>query len=212
MKDTNPKTSKPVVLAIFGKSAAGKDTLKDMLRNYPTFHIMRQWTTRPMRDNEKQDAEYHFCSVEEFTKQLLSPESMLEAAKYREWYYGTPTSEIMPGKINVGIFGPKVLDCLIEEQRNYNIFFVEIQTPDRERLLRSLRRSTTVDCSEICRRFLADEKDFKEFYLKLTDEIEPYKIAFINGELLQTFGNMDGYKLIETVTRVFGPIREIISD
>ena len=208
MRDMNLKTNKPVILAIFGKSAAGKDTLKDILRNYPTFNIMQQWTTRPMRDNECQNYEYHFCSIEDFTKQLLSPESMLEAASYKDWYYGTPTSEIIQGKINVGIFGPKVLDCLIEEQRNYNIFFVEIQTPDRERLFRSLKRNKQVDCSEICRRFLADEKDFNEFHLKLVEEIEPEKICYLNGECLNTFGNTVGYELIEMVTKTFGPIKK----
>lgn len=34
---------------------------------------------------------------------------------YKDWYYGTPTSEILKDKINVGIFGPKVIDCLLEE-------------------------------------------------------------------------------------------------
>jgi guanylate kinase len=67
MSDMNQKNNKPVILAIFGKSAAGKDTLKDILRNWPAFHIMRQWTTRPMRELEVQDCEYHFCSIAEFT-------------------------------------------------------------------------------------------------------------------------------------------------
>lgn len=127
---------------------------------------------------------------------------MLEATIYKDWYYGTPTSEILPDKINVGIFGPKVIDCLIEEQRNYNIFFTVIETPDKDRLLRSLNREKKVDCSEICRRFLSDEKDFDKFQYKLYEEVSTNRMYFLNGENLNTFGNTVGYDIIEMIKKL----------
>ena len=127
---------------------------------------------------------------------------MLEAAIYKDWYYGTPTSEILPDKINVGIFGPKVIDCLIEEQRNYNIFFTVIETPDKDRLLRSLNREKKVDCSEICRRFLFDEKDFDKFQYKLHEEVSTNRIYYLNGTILKMLGNTIGYDIIEMIKKL----------
>ena len=163
--------SKPCILAIFGKSAAGKDTAKWLLRQYPSIEPILQWTTRPKRENEKQDVDYHFCSVEEFTNEMLSPESMIEAAQYNNWFYGTPAKSLKPNVINLGIFGEKALKCLTEEQNDYNINFLEIVTPDKIRLQRSLNRETNVDCHEICRRFLADEKDWDKIDVTIRPEM-----------------------------------------
>ena len=38
---------------------------------------------------------------------------------------------------------------------------VYIQVDEKTRLLRTLNREKNPDCEEICRRFLADKKDFK---------------------------------------------------
>lgn len=69
-----------------------------------------------------------------------------------------------------------------------------IKANDKTRLLRSINREKNPNCSEICRRFLADKIDFSnidfdhEIYLNDNDDDEYYnflkrpKIAdFVNG-------------------------------
>jgi hypothetical protein len=86
----------------------------------------------------------------------------------------------------VGIFGPKVIDCLIEEQCRYDIFFLEVITDDKERLIRSLHRELNPDCHEICRRFLENEKDFYTFYMKRDDEEIPQgRLIYVDGNGLK---------------------------
>lgn len=83
--------SKYKILALFGPSASGKDTIaKQIVSKYPslTSNIV-SCTTRPKRDYEKNGIDYHFISEETFTKHVLNGD-MLEATCFREWFYGTP--------------------------------------------------------------------------------------------------------------------------
>lgn len=193
--------NKPCILAIFGKSAAGKDTAKWYLQQYPNVQSILQWTTRPKRENEIQDKDYHFCTIEEFTEEMLSSTSMLEAAQYNKWFYGTPMKSLKNNVINVGIFAKRSLQCLIEQQEDYNIFFLEIVTPDKIRLQRSLNREVNVDCHEICRRFFSDEQDWitiKECYRP-----EMKFLYTIDGEHINSPTIF--FNIIKDIKRISGP-------
>ena len=73
------KADKKCLVAIYGGSAAGTDTVAGLFTLYPKYKRVRQWSTRPMRDYESQGNPYHFCTVEEFTEKMLSGD-MIEAA------------------------------------------------------------------------------------------------------------------------------------
>ena len=169
------KSDKKCLVAIYGASSAGKDTVADLLIQYPSFKKVKQWSTRPMRDYETQGNPYHFCTVEEFTEKVLSGD-MIEATQYNHWFYGTPESELSSRHINVAIYGKSALKCLIEEQDKYNIFFLEVAAPDKERLIRSLEREKNPDCEEICRRFLSDKKDMSEIEAIYEPEMKHYSM------------------------------------
>ena len=48
------------ILALFGESGAGKDTvLNGLLEENPSFHRIVSCTTRPKRENEIDGKEYH---------------------------------------------------------------------------------------------------------------------------------------------------------
>ena len=150
------------ILALFGKSASGKDTLLKWIVNsfpYSTNKII-SCTTRPPRVNERDGIDYFFLTDEEFTKKVLDG-SMLEATSFREWFYGTFIDQLDPEKINVGAFNIAAIECLLEDPR-LEVVPVMIYAESKTRLLRSLNRETCPDCSEICRRFFADNKDFEE--------------------------------------------------
>ena len=150
------------ILALFGKSASGKDSIqKWIVSNYPQLtNKIVSCTTRPPRSGEQDGVDYFFLSDEEFAKKVLDG-SMLEATSFREWFYGTALDQLNPDKINVGVFNITGVECILDDPR-LDVVPVWIHASDRTRLRRSLDREDNPDCKEICRRFLADEKDFDE--------------------------------------------------
>ena len=47
------------IFYIMGKSASGKDTIyKELIEKMPKFHSIVPYTTRPMREGEKDGVEY----------------------------------------------------------------------------------------------------------------------------------------------------------
>ena len=160
------------LLILFGKSAAGKDTMLHYLEKaIPNSHIIVSHTSRPPRDYEIQDKDYHFVSLQEFEK-LRDNYEMLEYTYFNGWYYGTHKSEIKPDVINIGVFNPTGVYTLTHDWSDQiDILPVYIQVDDKTRLLRSLTREICPDCHEICRRFLADEAQFSQFENKFDYEI-----------------------------------------
>lgn len=150
------------LLALFGKSASGKDTIQNwIVSNFPKItHKIVSCTTRPARSGEQEGVDYFFLSDEQFTKKVLDG-SMLEATSFREWFYGTALDQLDPDKINIGVFNITGVECILDDPR-LDVVPVWIYASDKARLRRSLDREDNPDCKEICRRFLADEKDFEE--------------------------------------------------
>lgn len=79
------------VIALFGKSGAGKDTIqKRIVSSYPDEVCgIVSCTTRPKRDYEIDGIDYHFITNEAFAKHVLDG-TMIEATDFRGWFYGTP--------------------------------------------------------------------------------------------------------------------------
>lgn len=76
-------------IIIVGESGSGKSTLADeLIKNCPQLKRAVTYTTRPMREYERDGVDYHFVSTEEFNK-LVSEKFFLEYAYYRGWKYGT---------------------------------------------------------------------------------------------------------------------------
>lgn len=151
------------VIAFFGKSASGKDTIqKWIVSQYPdiTSGIV-SCTTRPKRDYEVNGKDYFFLNDLEFGEKVLNG-SMLEAASFNGWFYGTPIEGLQEDKINIGVFNPAGIDALLTDSRLV-VLPVYVYASDKTRLLRSLNRENEPNCSEICRRFFADEKDFSDW-------------------------------------------------
>ena len=59
-----------MVTILCGKSASGKDTLLRELIKDGYFQPLISTTTRPMRDGEVQDKDYHFISHDDFMMKL----------------------------------------------------------------------------------------------------------------------------------------------
>lgn len=158
------KNDKPryIILGLFGPSGAGKDTILNYITNKYKNKVNKiiSYTTRPPRDYEQDGVDYFFISEEEFLKHVLNGE-MLEATKFKEWYYGTGLKALDSNKLNVGIFNIEGLAALNEEP-SFDISNVYVHADSKIRLMRALEREQNPDVAEICRRYLADEKDFSE--------------------------------------------------
>lgn len=175
-------SNKIKVIALFGESGAGKDTLmRWMLDNIENTSGMISHTTRPPREYEEQDKDYHFISEQEF-KKLMINRRMIETTCFNNWFYGTSINELKENKINIGVFNPDGVRSLLRFTDSIDILPIWIKTDDKIRLLRILNRENDPDCEEVCRRFIADKKDFSsinfdyETYIN-NDEITNYKHA-----------------------------------
>ena len=179
------------LLALFGESSAGKDSIQHWLeRKLKNIHGMVSYTSRPPRDYEIEGREYHFISQEEFEK-LIVENKMLEYTCFNNWYYGTYINELQKGKINVGVFNPQGIRSLLSHSDTIDILPVWIQAGEKERLLRSLNREQNPDCTEVCRRFLADQKDFAniefEHEIFLNDKENGEYYGFLNRPKILNF-------------------------
>lgn len=159
------------ILALFGKSGAGKDTIaKELCKNTNEFHQLISCTTRPKRDYEINGKDYFFISNDKY-KELLNNNQFLEVTTFNNWNYGTLKQANNINKINVGVFNIQGIYNMLSNPLliNYRILPVYIYASDKIRLNRLFNREKYPNYKEICRRFLTDEEDFKDipFYYTL---------------------------------------------
>ena len=154
--------NKVKVIALFGKAGSGKDTILHALVNkFPDrYNEIVSCTTRPPREGEQEGVNYYFLTVDQFTEKVLNGD-MLEATEFNNWHYGTALSSLSTDKVNVGVFNPEGIRCLMED--NFvDLIAYYVQVGDKERLIRQLIREVDPDVKEIIKRFSADEKDFED--------------------------------------------------
>ena len=71
------------IFCVMGKSASGKDTIYNKILQDDSLMLSRiiPYTTRPIRDGETQDKDYHFCN-EEDVKRLSAQGRIIELREY----------------------------------------------------------------------------------------------------------------------------------
>lgn len=150
------------IIALFGESGSGKDYIQKHLCTKYTDECspIVSYTTRPIRDNEVNGVDYHFTDISNFTSMILNGD-MIEATEFNNWFYGTPIASLKEDKINVGVFNIYGIESLLNDRR-CSVLPVYVKCSDKTRLMRALNREAAPDCSEVCRRFLADKKDFDD--------------------------------------------------
>ena len=157
------------VKTITSPSSAGKDTiLNEVVKTNENITSITSMTSRPMREGEVQDKQYHFRSYEEM-KIMIENDEFIEHKAYEVadgsiWLYGVHKSEIDKNKDETKIV---IVDYNgLKELRGYcenngiEIISYYIECNPRERLLRSLNREVNANADivkEMCRRLLDDE-------------------------------------------------------
>ena len=157
---------------VMGKSASGKDTIyKRLVKELPELGTVRMYTTRPIRDGETNGVEYIFTDE----KQL---QAMKDAGKviecrtydtiYGPWsYFTADDGQIDPASpfsyLMIGTLESYMKMKAYYGQENLVPLYIEVE--DGERLMRAIARERQQEhpgYEEVCRRFLADQKDFSE--------------------------------------------------
>ena len=160
------------IFCIIGKSSSGKDTIyKKLLRN-SSLHLRRivPYTTRPIRAGEQEGVEYYFTTVE-VMERLRDENRIIECRSYDTvygtWYYFMAKDR----QINLEKYDYLVIGT-IESYTKIRDYFGEgkvvpiyIDLEDGERLSRALRREKKQiqpRYEEMCRRYIADARDFSQ--------------------------------------------------
>lgn len=160
---------------MMGKSSSGKDSLyKEVRKAMPELRTVTLYTTRPIREGERDGVEYHFVT-DEALDAYEQKGQIIEQRAYHTvhgiWRYAT----VDDGQIDLDQADYLVIGTL-ESYRKMRTFYgkeklvpIYIEVEDGERLLRALKREQEQECpryAEMCRRFLADTADFSEEKLK----------------------------------------------
>lgn len=150
------------VLAICGKSGAGKDTLlrkfyewSQQQKEYIPCKKVTIAATRPRREGETPHNPYHFITEKEYFEKTKTGDIKYTTC-FNDWYYGVES--FAEGQLNIGVFNPKMLEMMMEDP-TLDVIICYVDTNDKNRLTRSLMREANPDCQEICRRYLADTID-----------------------------------------------------
>lgn len=160
------------IICLMGKSSTGKDTIFKRLLKKKALGLKRivPYTTRPIRAGEKEGIEYHFTDEAGFQK-LAAEGRIIEDRAYDTvhgiWRYFTVADESVDlKKHDYCLIG--TLEAYVRIRKYFGsdkVVPVLIDLEDGERLKRALKRERKQQCpkyEEMCRRFLADCKDFSE--------------------------------------------------
>ena len=177
---------------MMGKSSTGKDTLYKRIfaKEELQLKTVIPYTTRPIREGEKAGVEYFFCDAKKVAE-LEEAGKVIERRDYNTihgiWTYFT----VDDGQIDLKNHDYLIIGTLesYEKIREYYgkefLIPIYIEVEDGERLQRALNREkkqTVPKYEEMCRRFLADAKDFSEENLKKAGITR----RFINRNLNET--------------------------
>ena len=195
------------IFYIMGKSSSGKDTIYRKLQESENLKLGRLvlYTTRPIRDGEKEGQEYHFVDEAKYFE-FDKAEKVIEARTYQTvygpWTYFTADD----GSVDLSKTSYLAIGTL-ESYQNLKACYgaaalcpIYVEVEDGERLKRAIAREETQKephYEELCRRFLADAEDFSEEKL----EQAGIEKRFLNKNLETCLSEITAYikkRLIES--------------
>ena len=183
---------------VMGKSSSGKDTIyKKLMEAHPRFRTIVPYTTRPIREGERDGVEYFFVDKERL-REMQEAGQVIEVRSYDTkcgvWTYFTADD----GQIDLNAHDYLVIGTLVSYQALREYFGEEkmvpvyIEVEDGLRLARAVereRRQAEPKYAELCRRFLADAEDFSEKNLKKAG----ISRRFVNNGLAECLSEIEAY-------------------
>lgn len=164
-----------LIYFLMGKSASGKDTIYEKILERFSLKKVIPYTTRPRRENEENGKQYFFVSDEEYLEKEKNNqiiESRVYETIYGPWRYFT----VDDGQIDLSFEKDYLMIGTLESYQSIKKYFGEkevvplyLEVEDGVRLQRAMdreKKQLNPSYDEMCRRFLADQKDFSDERLK----------------------------------------------
>lgn len=160
------------IFCLMGKSSTGKDTIFSILKDSTILKPIVLYTTRPMRSNEENGREYYFIS-EESLEQYQADHKIIEQRVYQTvngpWCYATiDDGQFQDSGHYIMIVTLEAYNSLVKYFGEDRVIPIYVEVEDGKRLERALKREQQQVCpnyEELCRRFLADSRDFSKVNL-----------------------------------------------
>ncbi len=161
------------IFVLMGKSSSGKDTVYSRIVNDRSLNLktVTMYTTRPMRDGEKDGREYFFTD-DRHCDELAESGRIVELRAYNTvhgvWKYFTADDGQIDICADTGYIIIGTLEAYEKISSYYGkdkVFPIYIEIDDKTRIHRALKREDSQQnpkYAEMCRRFIADEADFSE--------------------------------------------------
>ena len=179
------------IIYIMGKSSAGKDTIHKILKEKINVNSYVLYTTRPIRAGEKEGVDYNYITDEVMKKYFQDEDSKIIESRtyntvYGPWTYATILDNQFLFEKDLLMTGTLESYNQIREyfksRDDIKIIPIYIEVEDGVRLERALKREkeqSSPKYVELCRRFIADSKDFSEENINKSG----IKIRFQNNNL-----------------------------
>ena len=160
-----------MIIMFIGPSGSGKDTFfYPTLKEYALNPIILS-TTRPMRKGEIDKKTYYFITMDQMNL-LERQQKLIERRNYQTinglWSYATNSEQIDSSSNNLTLNTWEAYQKFVQFYGSDQIVPLYFRVDDGIRLQRSLERERSQKApnyKELCRRYLADIKDFDESYL-----------------------------------------------
>lgn len=165
------------------------------------------YTTRPMRDGEQNGVDYYYISNEEMEKYIKGEmeNELLEYRTYQTqhgpWTYATIKDKQFEDDSDILMTGTlesyTQIKNRIANNPTISLEPIYIEVPDDIRLERAIKREKEQKepkYAELCRRFLADTKDFSEQNLA-------------KAGITKRFQNNDLYECVKEITEYLGYLK-----
>jgi guanylate kinase len=188
------------IFYVIGKSSSGKDTIYRELIEKKELNLKQLilYTTRPIRSGEEDGVEYFFVTESKFNKMKeegLVIESRAYNTAHGKWIYFTANDGQITLNYKIGYLATGTIASYVSTKDYYgeeNVIPIYIELEDGIRLQRALEREKKQKepkYIEMCRRFLADAKDFSE------EEIQKANIQkkFCNEDLTHCVSEIIDY-------------------
>ena len=168
-----------------GESASGKDAIMNRLVEKFCLHKAISYTTRPIRENEKDGRDYYFLKSNHYFNDMLNCGDLFEKTEYNTvnglWLYGLGKDSFTDKCTNVVVVNPHGYRQLLQHEELKDRLIPFYITADFEtRFFRYLNRDkvTIENKVELVDRFIRDHNDFKN----ICDEFENIKTFYNNDE------------------------------
>ena len=187
-KSAKDNSNKPLI--ILGPNSVGKDTMINRLKaKFPEIiYKLPSYTTRPIRNGEKEGIDYYFVTKEEFFK-LKNEGKLFGVQEYNNNYYASNKSkleQVLENKAKVIVLNYNIETAnAIKDKLDFN--YVAILPPSesalRERLIKK-----QVKAEDIERRM---ERALKE--IQLIHEANYIKYRFVNDEEDKAYNKLESH-------------------